>query len=291
MIGIDERISYYIGNTKFDETIDGLVTEGYDKPIKLRYESYAKNNAFRSIHPGTMYFVDVARLLYHSDTPKYVQCGDSCYDGNGPVFTKVRTSETGGILFNLNSTRHWKPIVWDDISWEQKSSDIVWRGSDTGQDTRLNFVKSYYSTYNVGFSGWVQDKHRRPGLYRDDYLKSPMSVSDMLTYKYLPVVNGNDKSSSLGWVMASNSVPIMPVPKFHSWMCEKWLVPGEHYVEVKDDFFDFDEKVQWCKEHDDECRKIATNGREFMLQFANEKRELYIEKKLISMVDSHSSSV
>ena len=109
-----------------------------------------------------------------------------------------------------------------------------------------------------------------------------MTIPDLLKYKYLPVVYGNDKSSSLGWVMASNSVPIMPVPRYHSWMCESFLEPGVHYVEVKRDFSDMIEKIEWCKQNDAECKKIAENGKQFMLQFMNTTQEQYIELQVVT---------
>ena len=110
--------------------------------------------------------------------------------------------------------------------------------------------------------------------------KPPLKISEMKRYKYLPVVDGNDKSSSLGWVMASNSVPIMPKPRFHSWMCEPWLESGVHYVQVKADWSDFDEQLEWCRQNDSECKKIGENGIEFMKQFMDETKENYIESKL-----------
>jgi hypothetical protein len=67
-------------------------------------------------------------------------------------------------------------------------------------------------------------------------------------------------------------------------VCEPWLKAGEHYVAVKDDYSDFDEKLQWCRDHDDECKTIAQNGKEFMLQFTNPLREACIEEKLIDRV-------
>lgn len=291
MIDIDERIRYYIGNTDFSEPVKDTITHGYDKPILLNYEDYSRNNNFLNIHPNTSYYLDVAKILYITRRPHYIQCGDSCYEGKGPVFVKVRTEDPshGGIIFNLDSRRHWDDSMIDStqkVPWDNKLNDIVWRGSDTGRGVRLNFVKKFYKIFNIGFSNWVQDKFENPELYLDEYLKPKMSVDEMLRYKYLPVVDGNDKSSSLGWVLASNSVPLMPIPKYHSWICEKWLIPGVHYVEVKRDFSDLEEKIQWCRENDDRCMEIARNGTEFMLQFTNPRRENYIVEKLLINVNN-----
>jgi hypothetical protein len=148
---------------------------------------------------------------------------------------------------------------------------------------RLNFVRKFYKNYNIGFSKYVQDS-LVSGEYSTDYLAGELSVETMLRYKYLPVVPGNDKASSLGWIMASNSVPIMPRPEIHSWMCEPWMIPGVHFVEVKPDFSDMKEKLEWCRANDRDCKRIADNGKKFMMQFSNPVAEKYIENELVNIV-------
>jgi hypothetical protein len=41
------------------------------------------------------------------------------------------------------------------------------------------------------------------------------------------------------------------------------LKPYIDHVPVKDDLSDLEEKIRWCREHDEECRKIAANAKEF----------------------------
>ena len=290
MIPIDDRIKYYIGNT------DGPFVEkprfhksGYDVPIAINLPTY--RHQYQVIHPNTAYPLDVVRLAKHSTKPTlYFQCGDSPYtDWTWPLFVKIRDTRmksSKGIICNLESPRHMGEIFkFEDTKWENKKSDWLWRGADTGRGVRLDFVNRFYKEYNVGFSEYVQDHKMHPESYTEELKKPKVTPRDILTHKYLPVVDGNDKSSSLGWIMASNSVPIMPVPRYHTWMCEPWLKPGVHYVEVKRNFSDLLEKIEWCKEHDEECLEIAENGKKFMLQFTNPLQEEYIERKLVEYVN------
>ena len=39
--------------------------------------------------------------------------------------------------------------------------------------------------------------------------------------------------------------------------------PWEHYIPVKMDLSDLEEKILWAKEHDDELHSIAKRGKEF----------------------------
>lgn len=286
MIDVRLRLNYYIGeNTTKTKEPENTATHGYDIPIKLNFEMYKSN--FAKIHPGTQYPIDVIRYLnYAKGKSIYIQCGDGSYtDDNWPVLVKTRdtsNSKSGGVISNINRLRHFGDLfTFTDPPWDYKFNECVWRGVDTGfNGSRLEFVNKYRNTHNVGFSRFVQDALKSPQLYSEEMKKSPLKISEMKRYKYLPVVDGNDKSSSLGWVMASNSVPIMPKPRFHSWMCEPWLESGVHYVEVRSDWSDFDAKLEWCRQNDAECKKIGENGIEFMKQFMDENKENYLESQL-----------
>lgn len=292
MISIDDRIAFYIGDQKAPFTKPNDYAKGYDVPICINLPTY--KHKYHTIHPGTAYPLDVARLSRYSKNPNlWMQCGDSPYIGpNYPVLVKIRDTQnpdSKGVLANMNSTRHLGDLFkHKDMDWHDKRPDFIWRGTDTNRrGLRLDFVKRYYQDYNIGFSQYVQNAKETPDLYPQKYLKGSVSTEEMLKYKYLPVVDGNDKSSSLGWVLGSNSVPIMPKPRFHSWLCEPWLESGKHYVECLPDFSDLLERVAWCKDHDQECSEIAENGTKFMLQFMNPMTESFIEKKIIEYVNEH----
>jgi hypothetical protein len=62
---------------------------------------------------------------------------------------------------------------------------------------------------------------------------------------------------------------------------EDRLIPYVHYIELKDDFSDLEEKIQWCETHQQECKQIVNNSNAFMSQFYFEKGERYIESQVI----------
>tara|TARA_R110002074_G_scaffold12423_3_gene45440 strand:+ start:2673 stop:3551 length:879 start_codon:yes stop_codon:yes gene_type:complete len=292
MIPIDDRISFYIGDHKPPFTTPNNYIKGYDTPICINLPTYKHN--YHTIHPGTAYPVDIARLSkYSTKANLWAQCGDSPYIGpNYPVLVKIRDThnpDSKGVLASLESPRHWGDLFkHKDMDWYDKRPDFIWRGADTNRrGTRLSFVKRFHQEYNIGFSHYVQNSNEKPGQYLAEYLKGHVDIGGMLKYKYLPVVDGNDKSSALGWILASNSIPIMPRPRFHSWLCEPWLESGKHYIECLPDFSDLLERVAWCKDHDQECSEIAENGTKFMLQFMNPMTESFIEKKIIEYINEH----
>jgi len=179
-------------------------------------------------------------------------------------------------------------LKFSDIAWEEKIDDFFWRGADTGRvsydNQRLHFVEKHFSG-RVGFSFYEQNFKRSPDRYLKEYLLGPLRTGDVMKYKYQVVLEGNDKASNLNWTLLSNSVVIMSRPKYHSWLCEEYLVPGVHYVEVARDFSNFEQKLAWCKENDALAKEIAINGTRFVQQFLYKERETQIEKKLIESVD------
>jgi len=292
-IPIEDRIKYYIGEAKEPYVRPDFRTKGYDVPIAINLPTY--RHQFQTIHPNTAYPIDIVRLGKHSTKPTlWFQCGDSPYtDYTWPMLVKTRDTRnksSKGILANLESPRHFGDLFkFSDIPWDQKKADWIWRGADTGRGVRLNFVKKFIKDHDVGFSQYVQDAMVNPELYTRDLMRPKVTPEQLLQYKYLPVVDGNDKSSSLGWVMGSNSVPIMPKPRYHSWFCEPWLKDGIHYVEVKRDFSDLLEKIEWCKSHDKECQEIAENGKKFTMQFMNPIQEEYIEKQIVKYINEQNT--
>lgn len=283
MINIEERIGYLLGDTNYSkyrpEKTDPV---GYDTPFHTsqNFQTLTKN-----------YVSDIQRYQSLSNQNFWCQCGDDPYLGeNFPLLIKVRDTQkqSKGILANLNTLIHWsgcRCVHSGDIEWEKKRSEIIWRGSTTGMNPKLNrkytrekFLKDYYNDYDVGFSFIVQSCDHLKKYYRP-----PMFIADMLKYKYIVSIDGNDKSSSINWILLSNSVPIMSKPRYHSWLCEPYLIPGVHYVEVKEDFTDLKETIEWCKNNDARCKEIANNGRSFILEnFADIEKEQYIEKELIN---------
>jgi Glycosyl transferase family 90 len=88
--------------------------------------------------------------------------------------------------------------------------------------------------------------------------------SELLEYKALILLEGNDISSGLKWALFSNSVVLMPEPTLTSWAMEEMLQPWVHYVPInlhKDNSrngrTDVEEKMQWILDNDDKARQIV----------------------------------
>ena len=218
-----------------------------------------------------------------------VTSADGFKTNNLPVITKARIigEKNNGILFKGNYNRHWGVFLrdlkdGDPVPWENKKNEIIWRGVHcTGLGKKANrklCVTRYYNKHNIAFNLRKEDQYYYNNLH---LFKDNMSIKDMLKYKYLLSIEGNDVATGLKWMLASNSVVLMPKPTIESWLMEGLLKPYIHYVPLKDDFSDLDEILDWCKKNDGKCKEISENARRWMKQFMNNDEELKLHNKIV----------
>lgn len=55
------------------------------------------------------------------------------------------------------------------------------------------------------------------------------------------------------------------------------LKSGHHYVELRNDFSDLEEKIDYYSTHTDEALAIIKNAHDYVAPFRDSKRELLIE--------------
>lgn len=93
-----------------------------------------------------------------------------------------------------------------------------------------------------------------------------MMRDELLRYRYLISVEGDDVATNLKWALWSKSAVIMPPPTMCSWAMEDRLVPWVHYIPVAHDFANLTAAVDWCEApaHAGACERIAAAGRAYM---------------------------
>lgn len=166
------------------------------------------------------------------------------------------------ILMPFNTARHWSfTHVVGETPWARKLDAIVWRGVTTGSSMRKLFVHTLAARHNVRFSGAVQGK--KHWIAEPIHLGKQLSRAALLEYKYVLSLPGNDVATNLKWLMAQNSVVVMPTPKVEGWLMEGLLKPYVHFVPL-DDPRDVDAVLAWMRTHDTECRAIVRRANEWI---------------------------
>jgi hypothetical protein len=249
-----ERVNYY---NKLTDTIKD------ELPIEV--------SKFKKRH-GTTYFFDTRKVVrfFPKNFRFSLVCGDVTTIPNKPSFVKSRPisgANENSVLLKLNEIRHFN-FINDTLEFDDKKGLAVWRGTVT-QPHRKIVLEQFYNhpLCNIG-----QTKPALPAKW----LKEIMTIEQQLRYKFILCIEGNDVATNLKWVMSSNSLCLMSRPTYETWFMEGKLIAGVHYVELKDDYSDLIEKINYYQEHSEEAKKIILNANQFVKQFKDLKKELIL---------------
>lgn len=220
---------------------------------------------------GSTYYYDMLKVIKgfapHFDFD-FIH-GDVTEVPSSPTFVKSRPiagNNQNSILLKLNEIRHYR-FVRDSLSFSEKSDKVVWRGSGFRPNRRL--LLEHYFTHprcNVGRTDTEDADQLR-------YVLPKMSIKDQLNYKFILSLEGKDVATNLKWIMSSNSLVMTPKLVYETWFMEGKLVPGVHYVELKDDFSDLIEKMDYYLAHPQEAEQIIANANLWVEQFKQRDQE------------------
>ena len=236
-------------------------------------ENIIKKN--KEVKKHTTYFFDLYKLFSFFDNKKKLDFifGDITKAQKIPTIVKSRPiiNSDDSIILNLNKVRHFH-FINDHKKFIDKKNKAVWRGYGENSKARQYFLKNYHhiSMFNIGQTGPVLDA---------PWVKNFMPISKQLDYKFIFCIEGVDTATSIKWVMSSNSVCVMPKPKYETWFMEGALQPDVHYIEISDDFSNAEQKIKYFIEHPNKVLKIIENAQAHVEQFKHAKRE-----KLISLM-------
>ncbi|MGJ8734378.1 MAG: glycosyl transferase family 90 [Cellulophaga sp.] len=188
-----------------------------------------------------------------------------------PAFVKSRPvsdNNQNSILLKWNKVRHFMFVKKDKIPFSKKKDIMISRGQIfKSQPHRIRFLEMYFN-HPMCDIGMVNTHH-----VIDKWKVNRMTISEKLHYKFILCLEGNDVASNLKWVMSSGSLAIMPKAKFETWFMEGTLVPDYHYVAIKEDYSDLEEKLQFYIDNPDKAQEIVKNANAYVQKFKNKKRE------------------
>lgn len=249
-----------------------------DRPVsELPDEARVKVRDVRIGNFQSRYALDAARALRYFPANADIAFidGDIRLNPDVPSLMKARRlngkNEGNAVILNLDSIRHW---LWprDNIPFWEKIPRLFFRGDIYDKPARISFFEKWADNemFDLG-----DTNRRHPSRWKAEFV----SVPDHFRYRFILALEGYDMASSLQWIMASGCVPVMPRPTVEGWLMHSRLVPGKHYIEIKPDFSDVGEKMEYYIAHPDEAERISSESRKWMDQFKDKKRE-----KLISML-------
>lgn len=263
-----DRVNYY---NKLDEI--QLLDQSIPTLADFKLKNYHQKVYFFDTFEYTRYFPTNLRIS--------MLFGDITYIPDHPQITKSRPIDgdnRNSVVMKLVKIRHFL-FLNDPKSFDQKKDILVFRGK-AHQEHRLRFLEMYYK-HPLCDIGQVN----RKGVSR--FPAPRLTISEHLEYKFILCLEGNDVASNLKWVMSSNSVAVMPKPKYETWFMEGRLIPNYHYILIKDDYSDLEEQLTYYTNHPEKALAIINQAHEYIHQFKDNKREdlisLLVLKKYIEM--------
>ena len=255
-IYIENRVNYY---NKLDASAN---LSDNVKPLKDFSYTGEMNTYFFDTWKHTRYFNEKNKFNY--------VFGDIDYVPDEPAIVKSRPineNNQNSVLLNLNKIRHFM-FVNDKIPIEEKKDMLVWRGAVyNNHKGRVRFFEKFFDSPLCNI-GQINESGLDPS-----WIKGRMPIDEHLTYKFILSIEGNDVATNLKWIMSSNSVAVMPTPRHETWFMEGTLIPDHHYLHIKDDYSDLEEKIGFYSKYPDKLKEISRNANDYVQQFFDEEQE------------------
>ncbi len=250
---IERRVDYY---NKLTEPFDASTAPRIADISRERSRYYLDmDEASRGFGPDrrvNYLFGDVTRV---PDTPTVVKS------------RPIRGSNANSVLLKVDKLRHFK---WshDPIPFRDKKPAAVWRGTPHNAQ-REALVRAFYHhpQFDIGHSSRQVD-----GLAP----KSPLTHAEQKQFKFFVSLEGHDVATNLKWGMASNMLVMSPQLRFETWFMEGCLQPDKHFVLLKDDLSDLEEKVDCFSADPDAAEEIIENAQKWVARFCDPLKERLI---------------
>ncbi|MEG0560760.1 MAG: glycosyl transferase family 90 [Muribaculaceae bacterium] len=225
---------------------------------------------------SSSYFYDTVEIArwFQKQRRISIDWGDVTYIPKQPSIVKSRPIDgdnANSVVLKLDKIRHFL-FVKDSRLWHDKNNRVIFRGKVPGKEKRIRFFNMYFGNPMCDLG----DTSRNGNI---EWQTGKRTLEEQLKFKFILALEGNDVASNLKWIMSSGSIAIMPRPEYETWFMEGRLIPNVHYIEIKRDFSDLEERINYYLLHESESLAIIRNANEYVAQFMNPRRE-----KLISLM-------
>lgn len=170
------------------------------------------------------------------------------------------------------------------IPFTSKISQLVYAGGERG--SKFNFMKNKQTNLS-----------QRAFFATEDVDKTNVSCpshiprDDMIHYKYILDIDGNACTwDATAWKLNSGSVIFKPESDWKQWFYDQYL-PWIHFIPVRDDFQDLQEKIEWCQKNQNKCLEMVKNCKSLFQKIYHHPNVVtYMEKVIDTLVDCFKSN-
>ena len=162
------------------------------------------------------------------------------------------------------------------IPFSLKQPKIVFGGQERGYKENFLHRRDISLTPREFFHGLSKEKNIVSGGWIDR--------KDMIHYKYILDIDGNSSTwDATAWKLNSGSVIFKSQSVWRQWFYDEYIA-NVHFIEIKDDFSDIQEKYKWCEEHEPECLEMIRRCKELFQKVYKFQNVLEHTKKIIETI-------
>jgi hypothetical protein len=170
------------------------------------------------------------------------------------------------------------------VPWQDRLPKVFWRGSSTGAlmlttdsfRALARFRLCSLAASSPGLRALVDAKLTDIVQARNDHegdkihsmaqslgiLATRVPQTEFLKYRYQIDIDGNSNAWGFLLKLLMGSCVLKVMSDWRQWYYDG-LRPWEHYVPVKNDLSDLEERISWCIDNDDTARQIAAGGTKY----------------------------
>lgn len=176
---------------------------------------------------------------------------------------------------------HWAAL--NRREWSGRSSTVLWRGATSGSGTISNpemtgdeliprvqmcLLAKSIDGADMKLVNIAQSDN--PDLDRDRFgqaeiMGEHLPVEAWAAHKFAIDIDGNTNSFGTMLPRLLLGCCVLKVGSTMGW--RQWyydsVEPWVHFIPIEPDLSDLAEKIAWCRDHDQECQRIAAEGRAF----------------------------
>ena len=258
-----QRVAYYCKLTR-NSVFDRQAWD--EKAIALRLQPVTGQK--------TYYFDAMEYARYFDQSLRWIlDPGDKPYVAPEPAIVKNRPiveHNDNSVILNLDKNRHFL-FVNDNKDWRTKRDVAIFRGDLGPRKQNRDLFMQRWAGHRMVDAASTNRSDEHP-----EWQKPKLTIGEHLDYKFIMSLEGNDVASNLKWVMSSNSIAVTPKLTQETWFMEGTLIPNYHYIEVREDFEDLEERLTYYINHPDEAEAIIRHAHEYVRQFQDAERERLI---------------
>ena len=229
------------------------------------------------------------KLPMFTPAPWDTRRGKILWRGQTSGLSYVLGEEAHPILMGIRSIRRW---LKDFLTIEAVESEEVFHALYASYqrlvavgicrnmaDADVRFIPMYDGDRSAID---IAEKYLGHGLFAERISEANF-LAKQQEYKYVLSLPGSDVPSSLRTDLLSGCVTLMPRPFWENvWFFG--LKPYVHYIPLRADLADIEERLQWCRDNDGHCKEIAEEARAFALKYFEPSLEFKIQSRMVERV-------